>query len=200
MSSTSVASTGTPRTHPAPAKLRILDSVNRIFYTEGIRSVGVDRLIADSRVTKATFYKHFGSKDRLILEYLRARHVADVAAVESILVGTTAPRERLTALLTATLDEITAPGFRGCAFVNAAAEFSDVEHPVRRLVREHIEWYSGVVGSILRELGHPLPGNAADDITVARVGALASSYAADPIGAAEAFRRAVESAAAVRAG
>ena len=57
----------------APAKQRILDAATTLFSQEGIRAVGVDRLIHESSVTKATFYKHFGSKDRLIYDYVSAR-------------------------------------------------------------------------------------------------------------------------------
>ncbi len=58
----------------APAKLRILLTADELFYDEGIRSVGVDRLIAASNVTKATFYKHYGSKDNVITAYIGYRH------------------------------------------------------------------------------------------------------------------------------
>src|SRR5690606_27273686 len=56
------------------ARGRILATAMRLFYYEGIRSVGIDRLIAESSVTKATFYKHFGSKDALILTYMQCVH------------------------------------------------------------------------------------------------------------------------------
>ena len=55
---------------PAPARERILDTAFRLFYARGIRAVGVDLLIAESGVAKATFYKHFGAKDDLVLAYL----------------------------------------------------------------------------------------------------------------------------------
>ena len=63
----------------APAKKRILDTADLLFYDEGIRAVGVDRLISASSVTKATFYKHYRSKDRLIAEYVDHRHRQAVA-------------------------------------------------------------------------------------------------------------------------
>jgi AcrR family transcriptional regulator len=66
---------GGSHTSIAPAKRRILETANTLFYDEGIRSVGIDRLISESGVTKATFYKHYGSKDRLIVEYISQRHL-----------------------------------------------------------------------------------------------------------------------------
>ena len=61
------------------AKVRVLETADRLFYHEGIRVVGVDRLIAEASVTKATFYKHFGAKDTLVVDYVTGRHDADVA-------------------------------------------------------------------------------------------------------------------------
>jgi len=82
------------RVHPpAPAKIRILETANRLFYDEGIRSVGIDRLISESGVTKATFYKHYGSKDRLILDYVTARHQSFVAALNALVEATPDPAD-----------------------------------------------------------------------------------------------------------
>ncbi len=81
-----LASPGGSSVPPAPrtggAKVRILETATRLFYEEGIRNVGVDRLISEASVTKATFYKHYGSKDNLILAYIRAQHDAVVAKFE----------------------------------------------------------------------------------------------------------------------
>ncbi|WP_405433522.1 helix-turn-helix domain-containing protein [Micromonospora sp. NBC_00617] len=63
-----------PDARPSKARLRLPRTATRIFYTEGIHSVGVDRIIAEAKVTRATFYRHFPSKDDLILAYLRAVH------------------------------------------------------------------------------------------------------------------------------
>ena len=94
----------------APAKQRILETANRLFYNDGIRPVGIDRLISESAVTKATFYKHFGSKDGLVLAYLKYRHEEldrelwrHVDAHEDV-VGL------LSSLLAFTIDTVMAPG------------------------------------------------------------------------------------------
>jgi AcrR family transcriptional regulator len=55
---------------PPTARERILDAAFRLFYARGIRAVGVDLIIAESGVAKATFYKHFPAKDDLVLAYL----------------------------------------------------------------------------------------------------------------------------------
>jgi AcrR family transcriptional regulator len=176
----------------APAKQRILDTADVLFYDEGIRAVGVDRLISSSSVTKATFYKHYGSKDRLIGDYVDHRHRQSVEQLADLVDEHREPEAVLRALLLSIANEISASEFRGCAFINAAAEFSDPTHPVRRSVVAHREWFVGVLEQLLRGMGHPLAGDAADDLVLARDGAITGGYAGDPIAASTALTRAFD--------
>lgn len=178
-----------PALPEAPAKLRILLTAADLFYDEGIRSVGVDRLIAASSVTKATFYKHYGSKDRVISAYVGYRHRLVVESFAARAATTTNAVEALVATRDAVLADIAGPGFRGCPFLNAAAEFSDPRHPVRAAVREHREWYATTIERLTRALGHPLPGDAADELVLARDGAMSGGYAGDPVAASTALTR-----------
>ncbi len=179
-----------PTAQRAPgAKVRILETADELFYTDGIRSVGIDRLISTSKVTKATFYKHFGSKDRLILMYIEARHEAEVARFTAIADENTTPEATLRAIIAATIADISAPGFRGDAFLNAATEFSEDRHPVRSVVLRHREWLTGFLAELLQDLGHRMPGDAADDFILARDGALSGGYAGDAIAASAALSR-----------
>jgi AcrR family transcriptional regulator len=173
----------------APAKLRILLTADELFYDEGIRSVGIDRLIATANVTKATFYKHYGSKDRVITAYVGYRHRQAAEEFARITPADLSPAGALTAVRDSILDAIAAPGFRGCPFINAAAEFSDAQHLVRFAVREHREWYATVLERLTRALGHPMPGDAADELVLARDGAMSGGYAGDPIAASAALTR-----------
>lgn len=176
----------------APAKQRILETADVLFYDEGIRAVGVDRLISSSSVTKATFYKHYGSKDRLIGDYVDNRH-RQVAEELADLVDVHAEPEAVLRALQETIStQISSPEFRGCPFINAAAEFSDAMHPVRRSVVAHREWFVGVLEQLLRGIGHPLAGDAADDLVLARDGAMTGGYAGDPIAASTALSRAFD--------
>jgi AcrR family transcriptional regulator len=178
-----------PTAQRAPgAKIRILETADELFYSEGIRIVGIDRLISTSKVTKATFYKHFGSKDRLILMYIEARHASEVARLESITEGKT-PEQSIRAIIADTIADIASPGFRGDAFLNAATEFSEERHPVRSVVLRHREWLTGFLAELLQDLGHRMPGDAADDIILARDGAMSGGYAGDPIAASAALAR-----------
>lgn len=108
---------------PTPARDRILDAAFRLFYARGLRAVGVDLIIAESGVAKATFYKHFPAKDELVLAYLdrvdaiwtgQLRAAAEAAGP--------APAAQLVGLFDALGSACRRDGYRGCAFINAAAE------------------------------------------------------------------------------
>jgi AcrR family transcriptional regulator len=176
----------------APAKLRILETATDLFYRVGIHAVGVDRLISESSVTKATFYKHYGSKDRLILDYVTAAHDRERAALDELVRSSDDAEDTLRTLVAAIVATIDSPGFRGCAFLNAAVEFPKPLDPVRAVVGRHRDWYTGVLAGLLQNLGHPMPGDAADEVMLARDGAMSGGYAGDPIAASAAFVRVAE--------
>lgn len=172
------------------AKDRILVTANELFYFEGIRAVGVDRLISESRVTKATFYKHFGAKETLVARYVSARHEA-VRTQLSELAATLAAGQALQAIVDNIVEETHSRRFRGCAFLNAATEFPDSHHVVREAVSAHRDWYTAFMADLFRRAGHPMPGDAADEFVLLRDGAMSGSYASDPIAASAAMQRCV---------
>lgn len=178
-----------PTTQRAPAKGRILDIANMLFYEDGIRNVGVDRIIAASSVTKATFYKHYRAKDNLIVEYITNRHHRVRFDVESIIANAPDSEIALRDFVASIVAEISGPGFRGCPFINAAAEFPDATHPVRQVVTAHREWYVDTIAELLKDMGHPMPGDAADELLLAHDGALSGGYAGDSVAAAAALTR-----------
>lgn len=178
-----------PTAQRAPAKGRILETANQLFYEDGIRNVGVDRIIAASSVTKATFYKHYRAKDNLIVEYISSRHDRVRANIEGIISEAPTPEAALREFVAAVAAEIASPGFRGCPFINAAAEFPDAEHPVRQVVTRHREWYVDALADLLKGMGHPVPGDGADELLLARDGALSGGYAGDSIAATAALGR-----------
>ena len=178
-----------PLTQRAPAKGRILETASVLFYEDGIRNVGVDRIIAASSVTKATFYKHYRAKDNLIVEYITSRHERVKANVTAIIDNAPDADTALHDFVAAVATEIASPGFRGCPFINAAAEFPDSEHPVRRVVTAHREWYVETLAELLKGIGHPTPGDGADELLLARDGALSGGYSGDSIAATAALTR-----------
>lgn len=176
----------------APAKLRILETALRLFYDEGIRATGVDLLIAESSVTKATFYKHFGSKDRLVLDYVEIQRQRGEAALDEAIGdarGAAATIGRVVDLVERTIEGET---YRGCPFMNAAAEYPDAQHPVREVTAAYTDHVAARLASVFAGLGHPLPGAAADELTLAINGAYAWSYMADDVAARAGLRRVAE--------
>jgi AcrR family transcriptional regulator len=163
-----------PRLQP---RERLLAAASTLFYAEGIRSIGVDRLIAEAQVTKATFYRHFPTKDDLVVAYLRGRdgtirgRLAQAAAL-----GAGDPRRTLALLLDGLADEVCGPGFRGCPFINAAAEFPDATHPVRLLIAEHRDWFRTALAELAAGCGHPDPARAAEALALLRDGAMVGGY------------------------
>lgn len=183
----------TPETaQRAPAKGRILETANRLFYQDGILNVGVDRIISQSSVTKATFYKHYRSKDNLILEYVKGRRASTEKEVQSIISNAASPHDAVLGLLESVAGELTKSDFRGCPFLNVVAEFSDPTHPVRQLIADHRDWYNETLYELMRDAGHPFPGDAADELMLAKDGALAGGYAGDTIAAGAAMARVVK--------
>jgi AcrR family transcriptional regulator len=173
----------------APAKARILETAMRRFYDDGIRQVGVDLLISESKVTKATFYKHFGSKDRLVLEYISTRRDASLESISGLVMAHDDPRVGLRLVADAVVAQINAPGYRGCPFQKAAAEFSDPTHPVRQVVTEFHESLHANFVETLSRMDHPLAGEAADELMLAYGGAMSWSHVGDVVAASAALRR-----------
>jgi AcrR family transcriptional regulator len=181
----------TTRVEP-PAKVRILRAATALFASEGIRAVGVDRLIEQSSVTKATFYKHFGSKNRLIIDYLSAASSSALAALDARIAEHGGGRDALAAIVDDVRDALQLDDFRGSLFVNAAAEFPDPRDPVRHLIAEHHEAITDRFTRLLKQIEHPLAGEAADELMLAYIGAFTWGHVGDPVGASVAFRRSVE--------
>jgi AcrR family transcriptional regulator len=166
---------------PSAARSRILLTADRPFYADGIRAVGVDRVVAESQVTRVTFYRHFPSKDDLIVAYLAARSWRERQRLETIRAAHPGdPRAVLGAVVAVVVEESRSPGFRGSPYVNAAAEYSDLEHPVRRIVAEHRAWFHGAMAALLEEIGHPRVDAASDQLVMLYDGAMIGGHLDDP--------------------
>jgi AcrR family transcriptional regulator len=182
-------STIRPTTH---AKLRILATADQLFYAEGVHTIGVDRIISEAHVTKATFYKYYRSKDALIVAYLQGRDKKTRDFLAGLADKYDTPEQHLRALSTEISEEVMRESFYGCPFINAAAQFTDPTHPVREAVTAHREWYISAVENLFRGMGHPRPGDAADDFFLARDGAFSSAHLGDPVAAHAALLRSIQ--------
>jgi AcrR family transcriptional regulator len=157
-----------------PARERILDTAFRLFYAHGPRGVGVDTVIAESGVAKATLYKHFPRKDDLILAYLdkvdegwfgQLRAAADAAGAE--------PRDQRVGMYDALGSACRRESYHGCAFINTAAESASGGEVHARTV-EHKAAVRAWVTDLARRAGAAEPDRLAHQLTLLLDGALAA--------------------------
>ncbi|WP_426502712.1 TetR/AcrR family transcriptional regulator [Dactylosporangium sp. McL0621] len=178
-------------TRPSEARLRLLTTATRIFYAEGIHSVGVDRIIAEAKVTRATFYRHFPGKEDLILAYLQGTDQAIRSQVDTAIADLPAS-DAVRAVAASIAQGIQSPGFRGCAFLNAAAEYPDPGQPVRQAVLAHRQWFLETVTTLMTRIEENKAEPAAQHFVMLRDGAMAAGCLFDPAMICETFLRGVD--------
>jgi AcrR family transcriptional regulator len=161
----------------SPARRRLLDTATRLFYSGGIHAVGIDRIIAEAGVAKATFYNHFPSKDDLVVAYVEEQDRLGREAVASL--PTQPPRGIIAAILGRIGDAAIGGGYRGCPFLNAAAEYPDPEGPVRKAIDARRAWYHGLLRQLLAENGDPTPSVTASLLVALSDGLLEIAYLDD---------------------
>ncbi|GAA0674505.1 TetR/AcrR family transcriptional regulator [Kitasatospora atroaurantiaca] len=169
---------GTEAERELPPRERLVRAASRLFYYEGVRAIGVERLIAEAGVTKATFYRHFASKDDLVVAYLLTKDAYYRAVAEPLAVGHP-PAEAIDLIFEAIAEHARERGFRGSPFMNAAAEYPDATHPVRGLVASHRDWLRALFQELLARLGHSDPKSAAGALLMLYDGAMVAGYLDD---------------------
>ncbi|WP_460569267.1 TetR/AcrR family transcriptional regulator [Humibacter soli] len=171
---------------------RILDAANELFYAQGIRATSADRIIEQVGITKVTFYRHFHTKSDLVVAYLDGQAAAERAWMEGVR-RSDDPVGSLRALATDIGSVSCQPGFRGCAFINAAAEFADPDDPVRDKVRAHRRWMLDFFADIAAEAGARDVEAAARQLMILRDGGMVNGYLGDPTSVADSLGEAFAS-------
>ncbi|MBP0459012.1 TetR/AcrR family transcriptional regulator [Streptomyces montanisoli] len=185
-------SRGTAGGSTSEARARLLGTATKIFYAEGIHSVGVDRITAEAQVTRATLYRHFAGKEELILAYLDQADLGIRAQVAAATASAGSAADRVRAVGRSIADGIQSPGFRGCAFLNAVAEYPDPTHPVHEAVLAHREWFLSTVTELLDQAGHAPADAAGRHLVMLRDGAMAAGCLFDPALVSETFLQGVD--------
>jgi AcrR family transcriptional regulator len=160
--------------------MRILETADRLFYTRGIGRVGVDTIVAESGVAKATLYAHFRTKDDLVAACLASRSRRQREALEPFLGGDASPRDRVLAAFARRGELLASPEWRGCAFINARAEYPDPGGVVRDTVDEHREWIRQFFYELATQAAHPDPAEAASRLIMIWDAAAVSAIFEDP--------------------
>jgi AcrR family transcriptional regulator len=151
---------------------QILNAASLLFYREGIRAVGIDRIIEDANVAKATLYRHFPSKDHLVAAYLQARHERVIHSLQDVLSAPIAPRDQIGLIFQRLHEKADSPEFRGCAFALAVAEHGDSERVVS-VARTHKKMVRDIFATIMRRVTSA-PDGAAAHLSLLYEGALAT--------------------------
>jgi AcrR family transcriptional regulator len=172
----------TPRTapqRPSEARERLLSTATGLFYTKGVHAVGIDEIISRAHITRATFYRHFPSKDDLIVEYIRSTDARIRDAVAAALENPTSPDSGVRAIANYVASQITTQGFRGCAFLNAAAEYPITEDPIHQAILAHRSWFYETVREQFSHVTDDRAELAAKHFVMLRDGAMSGGCLAD---------------------
>ena len=170
-----------------PPRARILAAARDLFHRRGLRGVGVDTIAEAAGTNKMTLYRHFESKDELIVAYLRGVAAEADAMWEAIERDNPHdPQAQLKSWLKCAEDCISVDG-RGCDLANAAAELTETGHPARRLIEEMKNEQRGRLAKLCRRAGIAKSEVLADTLTLLLDGARVSRQAAGTNGPSAKF-------------
>lgn len=166
---------GAPRKTDATARERIMSVAEELFYREGIRATGVDRIVEVSGVSKTSLYRVFQSKDELIAAYAEAHDQRfwdrwDKAAE----IYKNKPLAQLNAVLDGVAESIGRPTYRGCPFINLAIELPDENHPARIIAAASKTRLKTQLENLVAQLSVTNPGRVAEQILLLVNGAYAN--------------------------
>lgn len=140
---------------PAPAgpAQRLLVTAAKLFATQGIRAVGIDQILREASVAKASMYSTYGSKDALVLAYLTDLDHRDRNRWQQAVTHEADPLARLLAFFDLAIAAAPARGFRGCLYANAATEYPGTDLAP---VREHRQWMHATISAQLSAINPDL--------------------------------------------
>jgi AcrR family transcriptional regulator len=157
-----------------PARQRLLEAADRLFYAEGVHTVGIDRVIEEAGVAKGSLFYNFSGKEELVAAYLAGRDQRRRDRIARHQHGRPGPIEKLLAIFDALEEAVTDPGYRGCAFANANAEAlpGSVEAKALRAFRG---WLGSMFLALCKEAGFADPDGVAARLALLYDGAVANS-------------------------
>ncbi|MFJ7239311.1 TetR/AcrR family transcriptional regulator [Streptomyces olivaceus] len=159
-----------------PPRERILDAAEELFRSEGIRRVGVQAIAERAGTTKMAIYRHFGTKDALVAEWLRIVAADYQAAFDRVEADfPDRPGEQILGLARFIAEGLPAISHRGCPFINSLAELPDRSHPARQVIEEHKARQTRRLTGMCVRAALPDPEQAAAHITFVLEGAQVST-------------------------
>ena len=170
---------------------KILQAAAELFYSQGIRATGVDAIAKAANTTKMSLYKYFTSKDELILAFLRKRDEDfRVWFVDQVDTKADTPKAKLLAIFDVIGEWLAVPEFRGCAFINAAAEFPLEGNPVHQVSAEFYDHFRSYIADLVGQCGSKSPESLALQLSLLIEGAIVSEQMKRHSGAAEQAKQA----------
>ena len=158
-------------------KDELVEKALSVFYQNGFHATGMDRLVAETGISKTSMYKHFKAKDDLILAALKLRDgLFRDWMVQRIEALAATPRERILALFDVLGEWFDTPDFRGCMFIKASAEFQDESHPIRIQSAEHKRLIQTYIHELARQADLPDPDRIANQMMLLKEGAIIAAH------------------------
>jgi len=136
---------------------RIIETAKDLFYRQGYHQTGINQIIEEADVAKATFYSNFKSKEDLALEYLRELDRVDTNATKDMVNSVKDPYDRYMSIIKGILKYMIETDYRGCAFGNIAVEITNPDHPIRKEVKHHEDRFRSILKDVILDLKNSGP-------------------------------------------
>ncbi|PSL47896.1 TetR family transcriptional regulator [Chitinophaga niastensis] len=130
-------------------KQRLLDTATELFYNQGYHATGINQVIQEAGVARASLYLHYESKESLLMAFLNHRHDVWFAALKTFTDRVNKPREKILAAFDFLLDINEKENFRGCAFLNILSETTEKDVAVLNIIQDHKKDLRAFLGDIL---------------------------------------------------
>ena len=164
-----------PATDTIDVRERILSVASELFYKNGVRAVGVDLVVERAAVAKSSLYRHFRTKDDLIVAFLAREDVDFWATWDGVAAQHAGdPLAELEAHLRWIGERLGRANYRGCPQINVAAEFAEQDHPAREVARQHMQALRARLLGIAERLGVEAPDTLAAQLALLVNGAFVS--------------------------
>ena len=153
----------------------LFEKAARLFYRHGYRAIGVDTIAAESGIGKMTLYRHYPSKDDLIVAYLKDSDELFWNGFEQITKDAPTARGKLLAFFESLQEYVNTPACYGCPFLNVATEYPEADHPGHQIALEHKQSVRAKFRALAKEAGALEPNVLADQLFLLMDGAYMAS-------------------------
>ncbi len=168
-----------------PRRKLLVETASRLFNEHGYHATGIDKILAESGVSKATLYKHFSSKDDLILEVLRQRHDQFYSRLQARLEAASSEAQPALVAFDALEEWFQSSDFFGCYFIKAGTEYGHEDNPIHQYASWHKESLRALLVKFLMDVGESEKENYAEELILLMDGAIVSAHVRDRKNAAQ---------------